>query len=41
MTAPTLLALAAGLLLSGAVLAQEAQIRKNLAERLPNLPKID
>ena len=25
---------------SGAV-AQEAQIRKNLAERLPNLPKID
>ena len=41
MTAPTLLALAAGLLLSGAVLAQEAQIRKNLAERLPNFPKID
>jgi thiol:disulfide interchange protein DsbC len=42
MTSPTPLALAvAGLLLSGAVLAQEAVIRKNLAERLPNFPKID
>jgi thiol:disulfide interchange protein DsbC len=37
-----LLALAlAGLLSAGAVLAQEAVIRKNLAERLPNFPKID
>ena len=27
--------------LSGAALAQEAAIRKNLAERIPNLPKID
>jgi thiol:disulfide interchange protein DsbC len=33
-------ALVAGLALSPA-LAQEAQIRKNLPERLPNLPKID
>ncbi len=41
MTPLNLLALATGLLLSGAVLAQEAQIRKNLAERLPNFPKID
>jgi thiol:disulfide interchange protein DsbC len=31
----------AGLLSSAAALAQEAQIRKNLAERLPNFPKID
>jgi thiol:disulfide interchange protein DsbC len=33
--------LAVGLLLGGAALAQEAAIRKNLAERLPNFPKID
>jgi thiol:disulfide interchange protein DsbC len=32
---------AAALLCSGALLAQEAQIRKTLAERLPQLPKID
>jgi len=32
---------AALLLLSFGVLAQEAVIRKTLAERLPNLPKID
>ena len=25
----------------GSVMAQEAAIRKNLSERLPNLPKID
>ena len=31
----------AGLLASGAVLAQEAVIRKALAERIPNLPKVD
>jgi len=31
----------AGLLAAGAALAQEAAIRKNLAERLPNFPKID
>jgi thiol:disulfide interchange protein DsbC len=30
-----------GLALHGGALAQEATIRKNLAERLPNLPKID
>lgn len=36
----TALALA-GALLCSAALAQEAQIRKNLAERLPKLPKID
>ena len=36
----TALALA-GALVCGAALAQEAQIRKNLAERLPKLPKID
>lgn len=37
-----LLALAmAGLLAAGAALAQDAVIRKNLAERLPNFPKID
>ncbi len=42
MKTPTLLALAAaGLMLLGAVQAQEAVIRKNLAERLPNFPKID
>jgi thiol:disulfide interchange protein DsbC len=35
----TLLALAVGL--SSAVLADEATIRKNLAERLPNFPAID
>ena len=35
-----LLALAAGLLIAGSVLAQEAVIRKNLSERLPNI-KID
>lgn len=33
--------LCAGLLIGNAVWAQEAVIRKNLAERLPNLPKID
>jgi thiol:disulfide interchange protein DsbC len=40
----TLRATAAALLalcLSGAALADEAMIRKNLAERLPQLPKID
>jgi thiol:disulfide interchange protein DsbC len=31
----------AGLLASGALFAQEAAIRKTLAERIPNLPKID
>ena len=31
----------AGLLGSGALFAQEASIRKALAERIPNLPKID
>jgi thiol:disulfide interchange protein DsbC len=31
----------AALLACGSVLAQEAAIRKNLSERLPNLPKID
>ncbi|MBT9489301.1 MAG: DsbC family protein [Rubrivivax sp.] len=36
----TALALA-GLLATGLALAQEAAIRKNLAERLPNFPKID
>jgi len=36
----TTLALA-GLLATGVALAQEAVIRKNLAERLPNFPKID
>jgi thiol:disulfide interchange protein DsbC len=42
MKTPTLLALAAaGLMLLGTVQAQEAVIRKNLAERLPNFPKID
>ncbi|MFA5682739.1 MAG: disulfide isomerase DsbC N-terminal domain-containing protein, partial [Hydrogenophaga sp.] len=35
-----LLALLAGLSI-GAATAQEAAIRKNLAERLPNLPVID
>lgn len=34
-------ALAATVLATTAVLADEAAIRKNLAERLPNLPKID
>ncbi len=33
--------LCAALFAGQAALAQEAQIRKNLAERLPNLPKID
>ena len=33
--------LCAGLLAGAAALADEAAIRKNLAERLPNLPKID
>lgn len=38
----SLLALCAGLVfLAGTASAQEAAIRKNLAERLPNLPKID
>jgi thiol:disulfide interchange protein DsbC len=42
MTLNRLLALAvAGLLAAGAALAQEAVIRKNLAERLPNFPAID
>ncbi len=43
MTKPRpLLALCSALLLCSATAwAQEAQIRKNLAERLPNLPKID
>jgi thiol:disulfide interchange protein DsbC len=42
MKTPTLLALAAaGLMLFGAAMAQEAVIRKNLAERLPSFPKID
>jgi thiol:disulfide interchange protein DsbC len=36
----TLLA-AAALIFSGCVFADEAALRKNLAERLPNLPKID
>jgi len=31
----------AALLVCGSVVAQEAVIRKNLSERLPNLPKID
>lgn len=35
------LMLAASALSVGSVLAQEAAIRKNLSERLPNLPKID
>jgi thiol:disulfide interchange protein DsbC len=35
------LLLCAALLAGPAAWAQEAQIRKNLAERLPNLPKID
>lgn len=38
---PRLVALTFGVLLAGAALAQEATIRKNLAERLPNFPKID
>ena len=33
--------LSAGLLLAGAASADEATIRKNLAERLPSMPKID
>lgn len=37
----TLLAAAAGLLWLTTAFAQEAVIRKNLAERLPTLPKID
>jgi thiol:disulfide interchange protein DsbC len=44
MTTRTLARLGAFTLLAAAALgasAQEAQIRKNLAERLPNLPKID
>jgi thiol:disulfide interchange protein DsbC len=36
-----LLAAAAALLLAGTAFAQEAAIRKALAERIPNLPKID
>jgi thiol:disulfide interchange protein DsbC len=35
------LALALGLVDGGAALADEVSIRKNLAERLPNFPKID
>ena len=38
---PALPLLCAALFFSHAAWAQEAQIRKNLAERLPNLPKID
>ena len=43
MTTRSLAALAAACLLlaTGAARADEASIRKNLAERLPNLPKID
>jgi thiol:disulfide interchange protein DsbC len=43
MTTRSLTALAAACLLlaTGAARADEASIRKNLAERLPNLPKID
>jgi len=42
MTAHNLTALAvAGLLLLGSAQAQEAVIRKNIAERLPTFPKID
>jgi len=37
----SLLALCVGLLLGHAALAQEAAIRKNIAERLPDFPKID
>jgi len=37
----TALALGLSTLLAGAAWADEAAIRKNLAERLPNLPKID
>lgn len=37
----TLLALATSLLLAPAAMADEAAIRKNLAERLPNFPAID
>jgi thiol:disulfide interchange protein DsbC len=37
----TVLAAACLLLAAGAAFADEAVIRKNLAERLPNLPKID
>ena len=39
--APALLAALLAGLLSSAALADEATIRKNLAERLPNFPKID
>lgn len=38
---PLLLTLCTALLLATPAVAQEAMIRKNLAERLPNLPKID
>lgn len=37
----SMLALCAGLLVGHAALAQEATIRKNIAERLPDFPKID
>jgi len=37
----TTLIAAAGLLAAGALFAQEAQIRKALAERIPSMPKID
>ena len=37
----TLVALATGLLLTHVALADEAQIRKNIAERFPDWPKID
>ncbi|MBX3607537.1 MAG: DsbC family protein [Piscinibacter sp.] len=39
--AARLAVLGAAFLLAGAVSAQEATIRKNIAERLPNFPKID
>lgn len=37
----SLVSLASGLLAASAVLADEAAIRKNLAQRVPNLPTID
>jgi thiol:disulfide interchange protein DsbC len=41
MNARSLVAFAAASLVAATALAQEATIRKNLAERLPRLPKID
>ena len=40
-TLMAVLAVSAVCLTSGAALAQEALIRKNIAERLPDFPKID